>query len=151
MAGISKFLNRPLVLQYKHLVSNSLYKNEIFNILRTTHAEKFCKKTMNQVGFALSKECMEKLKDRDIAVIKQFFQMYCKLITENIDENVEDLPRLWLNKTTDFLMQFVHFLDSSEFCSESVYWKQCTDINKHTPNVYTCVNFQNCMMVTVLS
>ena len=91
---------------------------------------------------------LEKLKDRDIAVIKQFFQMYCELINQNIDDNVEALPRLWLNKTIYFLMKFVQFLDKSELCSESVYWNQCTDVDKHRHNVYTCVNFENCMMIT---
>ena len=150
MAVIYTLLNKPIVLQYKQLFSDARYRKEVFNLLNTNkkHAEKFCKKIIKQVGFALSKEPMQNLKDRDIAVMKKIFEMYSTMITENTEQNVHDLSNLWLNKTRDFLMQCVRFLHSSEICSESLYWQHCTDINKHTPTLYTCSNFQNCLMIT---
>ena len=150
MAVIYTLLNKPIVLQYKQLFSDAGHKNEVFTLLKTNpkHAEIFCKKIIKQVGFALSKQPMENLTDRDIAVIKTIFEMYCTLITENTDQNVHELCNLWLNKTKDVLMQCVRFLDASEFCSESSYGQHCNDITKHTPTLYTCSNFQNCLMIT---
>jgi hypothetical protein len=145
-----KFLIKPLVLQYKKMASDHVYKDIIFNLIRTDrqYAERFCRQTIKQIGFILSQELMQNLTVRDIAVIKRFFEVYSLLITENTHDNTDELCKFFLNKTKQFFMQCVFFLNESEFCSERLYWKHCYDSTKHTETMYTCDNFKNCLMVT---
>ena len=112
MAVNYRFLIKPIVLQYKQLFNDDGYRNDFFNILKTNakQAEFFCKKIIKQAGFSLLKEPMNNLTYRDIALIKALFEMYCRLITENTEENVSDLSNLWLNKTKDFLLQCGFFM-----------------------------------------
>ena len=132
------------------MASDHVYKDVIFNLIRTDrqYAERFCRQTIKQIGFVLSQELMQNLTVRDIAVIKTFFEMYSFLITENTHDNTDELCKFFLNKTKQFFMQCVFFLNESEFCSERLYWKHCYDSTKHTETMYTCDNFKNCLMVT---